>query len=185
MTELDDILKRVDERRSVAVYREVSRELQRFSGQLEPVRVSVLASFTIDPIVPFVVVEAARNGFAADVRMGPFNSVVQELVSPDSQCIAFQPDLVFVAQLLEDVSPLLSHDFVSLDTEQVRGEIGRLVSGLMAAVTAFRQRSSATVVLQSFVPSLFGRRLLGDGIARDSHTDVVRQLNAELAGALS
>ena len=108
-------LRTVDERPTLAAYAEAAREVRLLSKQLRPVKVSILSTFTINSLVPYLEVEAARHGLAANIHVAPFNSVRQELLNPNSQCLGHQPDIVFVAQLLCDVCPPLLNDFLSLD----------------------------------------------------------------------
>ena len=92
----------VDERPTAAAYAEAARRIESLDG-LRPIRVALLPSFTIDPEVSFLKVEAARRGFAADVYVAPFNSIQRELLDPESGCARHQPEIVFIAGLLEDL----------------------------------------------------------------------------------
>src|SRR3954449_2259842 len=99
---LDEILALVDERSPVAAYTQAAREVRSLDRQLRPARVALLSSFTINSLVPYLQVEAARYGFGADMYVGPYNSVRQELLNPSSGCVTHHPDVVFVAQQLSE-----------------------------------------------------------------------------------
>lgn len=174
---LVELLKRVDEHPAPAVYAQAARELLALTESLETVKVSLLASFTIEPLVPYLAVEAARNGFAVDVHVGGFNNVVQELISCTSGCLNHRPDIVFNAQHLEDLSPSLVWDFLALGPADVEAEIDRIVSDLRKSLLAFRQHSSAVVVLQNFAPSPCTPRGLCEGPTAGSQTEAIRRLN--------
>src|SRR6185312_5807615 len=105
---LTNRLEALDSRPTPAGYQALAREIGELRGGLRPLKVALLASFTIDPLVPFLRVEAARHGFDADVYVTPFNSVNQALLDPDSPCVRHQPDIVFITQVLEDMCPALS-----------------------------------------------------------------------------
>src|SRR5688500_4799919 len=79
---LEQILRSVDERPTLAAYAQAAREIRSLGEQLQPIRVSLLSTFTIDSLLPYLEVEAARQGFAANTYVGPFNSVRQELLNP-------------------------------------------------------------------------------------------------------
>ena len=163
---LDQLLASLDERPNVAAYMQAARQIPAFKEQLIPVRVALLASFTIDSVVPFLIVEAARLGFAAEVYVAPFNSVKQELLSPTSGCVQHKPDVVFVANLLNDLLP----------TDD-------LVADLVAALQEFRKRSAATMVLHNFVRPQYPPLGIYEPMATGSQTETINRLNTQLAKA--
>src|SRR6267143_3061043 len=147
---LEQILRSVDERATLVAYAKAAREMRLLDEELRPVRVSLLSTFTIDSLLPYLEVEAARQGFAANTYVGPFNSVRQELLNPSSGCLKHQPDIVFVAQLLCDVCPPLVNDFLALDETRIDQHVTEIVSDTVATLRAFRQLSQATLVLHNF-----------------------------------
>ncbi|HUJ73060.1 MAG TPA: HAD-IIIC family phosphatase, partial [Verrucomicrobiae bacterium] len=175
------ILAAVDERPGVAAYLQAARQIPSFKEELAPVRVALLASFTVDSVVPFLVVEAARLGFAADVYVAPFNSVKQELLDPDSGCVRHQPDVVFVANLLGDICPGLVHDVVP---DRFDEQIETLVADLVTPLREFRKRSGADLVVHNMARPRRPPLGLGEPMVSGSQTDVVSRLNARLAKAV-
>src|SRR5438105_3087788 len=113
---LQQILQQVDERGTVGAYSQAAREVRaaEVREQLRPVRVALLSSYTINSLTAYLEVEAARKGFGADVYVGPFNAVTQELLDPSSGCLAHKPDVVFIAQQLADICPPLANDHLAL-----------------------------------------------------------------------
>src|SRR5215212_817179 len=147
---LHEILQSLDERSTVAAYTQAAREVRSLREQLRPVRLALLSSFTINSLVPYLEVETARNGFAADVYVGPFNSVTQELINPTGGCHAHKPDLVFIAQQLSEVCPVLVEDYLALGSDQVERLVQGIVSDITAALGEFRKLSQAAVVVHNF-----------------------------------
>lgn len=174
------VLAALDQQPSAAAYARAARELVACGTSLERVRVSLLASFTAAPLLPYLAVEAARNGFAMDGHVGPFNSTIQELVTPTSGSIAHQPDIVVVAQLLEDACPPLARDFSALASADVESHIAGTIADLGAALAAFRHHSDASVVLHNFTPGWPGVPDLCDGALQGSQLHAVRALNTRL-----
>jgi FkbH-like protein len=171
----------VDARPTSASYLVTAREIDRLAGELRPVRVALLSSFTIEPIVPYLKVEAARHDLHVDAYIGGFNAVQQELRSPSSGCLAFAPDVVFVAQLLADVCPELTTDFPALSEDAVVEAIDRTVADFVAAIGAFRGRSSAAIVVHNFAMPRTPALGVCDVMVAQSETAAVRRLNATLA----
>jgi len=177
---LQDVLSAVQQRPSVLEYQRMARELSRFSGELRPVRVALLATYTIDPLVAVLRVEAALHGFDTDVYVAPFNSVYQDLMNPDSGCHRHRPDVVFVSPLLADVCPPLANEFLSLTEQAVDQMIEQTVATCMDALHAFRARSKAVVIVSNFGQP--AEPLLGiyEEMAQPSQTAAIRQLNLRL-----
>lgn len=182
--DLEAVLRVLDERPTVAAYARAALEIQRFADSLRTVRVSMLASFTIDMQLPYFAVESARRGFAADVYVGPFNTVEQELLSPDSGCARHNPDVVFVARLLSDVCPPLALDFLSLNDAQREQCVRAITTDTVAMLTAFREHSRAAVILHNFAPPPHPCLGLFEVMAEGSQTETVRKLNASLVNAV-
>ena len=67
-----DLFPELDRAPGVAAYTEAAQRLEAADVGLRPVRVALLSSFTIAPFLPFLKVEAARRGFAADTYLAPF-----------------------------------------------------------------------------------------------------------------
>ncbi len=105
------------------------------------------------------------------------------MLTHDSGLQRHRPDVVFVAQLLEDVAPSLAFDFLSLEPDQISRQIDETVTTLGNSIAAFRGRSDATIVLHNF--ALPPRPLLGihECFAKDTQTSAIRQLNAQLVKA--
>src|ERR1051325_7859888 len=108
LRDVQDLLDTVDARPTVAAYASAARKVHKLRAELKHLRVSLLASYTVDAVVPYMEVEASRYGFAVDTYCAPFNSVLPELLSPESGCLSHVPDVVFVLHLLEDVCPALA-----------------------------------------------------------------------------
>lgn len=179
--DLDQVLATLDERPTVAAYLQAARQVSAFKEQLAPVRVALLASFTIDSIVPFLVVEAARLGFVAEVYVAPFNSVKQELLGADSGCIRHQPDVVFVANVLGDVCPALTHDVLP---GQIAPQIEALVVDVVTPLQEFRKRSAAAVVLHNFSRPETPALGIYEPMAANSQTEAINGVNAQLTKAI-
>jgi HAD superfamily phosphatase (TIGR01681 family) len=175
-----DVIDTLDRRRTVAEYQSAARALDERRGNLRPIRVALLASFAIEPLVPFLLAEAARLGFDADVYVGPFNAVHQELLDPHSGCARHRPDIVFITQMLGDVCPALNDDYLAQTSDGVDRLIDETVAACVNTIRAYRERSGATVILSNFgIPTT---PVLGifEAMADGSQTSAIRRLNTRL-----
>ncbi len=181
--DLQQILASLDERPSIAAYMQAARQVPSLREALAPVRLALLASFTIDSHGPFLVVEAARLGFGGEMYVAPFNSVKQELLDPNSGCARHKPDVVFIANLLSDVSPALANESLAQDPVQLDQQIDALVADTLAPVQEFRKRSGAAVILHNFTRPRYPALGIYEGMAAGSPTDLINRINARLVKA--
>lgn len=178
--EVQQILAAVDARPTVAAYCGAARQLGSAS-QLEAVRVALLATFTIEPLTPFLQVEAAREGFRPDLYLARFNTVRQELLDPASGCAAFRPSIVFIAEALNDVCPQLGRQWSASSPAEADAVIESTVEALVVSIAAFRAHSDATIVVHNFTPPRHPALGVCDAMAEVSQLDAIARLNRRLA----
>lgn len=181
---LDQILRALDEHPTVAAYSQTARAVRSLHDGLRPVRIALLATFTVDGLRPYLEVEAARRGFAAEVYVAPFDSVKQELLDPGRGCVGHRPDVVFILHRLAEVCPPLANDFLALDAAQRERLLESTVAELVSSLTAFRQHSPATVVVGNFARALYPPLGLYEVAAPDSQTEAIHDLNRRLLKAI-
>jgi len=182
---LETIFAAVDRSPSSAAYADAARRLRQVREDWPPVRIALLSSFTIDLLVPYVEVETARAGLAADVYIAPFDTVQQELLGAGSGCLAHRPDVVFVSQLLDDACPPLMEDFLDLSRDHVENLVERVLTETASALSAFRQRSEAAVVICNFALPRCAALGVYEVAAKVSQTEVIRRLNRRLVDVVS
>jgi FkbH-like protein len=179
--DLTQILQSVDQRPTLSAYRQAADSIRTSAAQgLRKARIAILATFTADMIAPFQEVESARFGFATESYFGAFNSVRQELLDPQNGCAAFSPDIVFVAELLEDICPMLARDALNMTSSQIDELIEMTVGELIQSIRSFRSHSNATVVVSNFALPAYPVLGIYEPIEVASQTNAIRRLNAML-----
>ena len=78
---------------------------QEITRSLRPakIKVSILATFTPDPVVPYLGVALENAGLPAEILVGPYNQVVQECLSADGATAQFAPDILICWPRLEEL----------------------------------------------------------------------------------
>ena len=171
------VLAALDQRPTPAAYAQAARDLRALEQALPEIRIAQLSTFTSDALTQYLEVEIARVGRTAAIYTAPFNSVQQELLDPRSGCSTHQADIVFIAQLLEDVCPSLACDFLALSAADVEQLIAQTVSDCLAAITAFRRRSTAAIVVHTFPLPTAAALGIYEPMASESQTKAIRRLN--------
>jgi len=144
----------------------------------------MLSSFTIDPLVPYLQVAAARLDFSPEIYIAPFDTIHQELLDPDSGCLRHRPDVVFIAQDLAATCPELTDEFLEGSAEAVDRAISGIICQLKASIATFRRRSAAALVVHNFALSCDSLLGAHEAMAPQSQTDAIRQLNRRLVDAV-
>lgn len=125
----------------------VTSRFERIADQLNftPLRIALLRSFTIEPMIPALRALAYEAGIDLQVMVGDHNVIAQALIDPRSQLHTFGADVVVIAGLTRDLAPTLWHADGDLDAAAT--DAARQVG---AWVDAFRSHSAATVIIQGF-----------------------------------
>jgi len=112
---------------------------------LTRLKIAVLRSFTIEPMIPVLRALGYEAGVDLEVMVGDHNVIAQALIDPRSQLHAFGPDVVVIAALARDLAPALWHAEGDLDAAAADA-----VQQVGAWIDAFRSHSAATVIIQGF-----------------------------------
>jgi len=146
-----------------------------------PLRVAVLRSFTVEPIVPLLQAQGLVNGLDLTVHTGEFNAYAQEILDAGSALYSFAPNVVIVAVQTRDLAPELWADFTDLSEAQAEDAVRHAAETLEGLVRKFRERSRASLVVHNFeLPPLASRGVL-DGQQAGGQAAAIEKLNARLA----
>ena len=142
----------------------------------------LVRSVTVEPILPFLAVEAVMSNYLLDLQIGGYGSYADELMNPQSALASFKPDAVLVVLDLEEIAgriPDLCADGKGANVDQ---EIEECVARMAQLLKSFRSYSSARLVFQGCViPDLSSLGDVGDANLPHSLTNALQQLNQSLA----
>jgi FkbH-like protein len=116
---------------------------------LTPLRLAVLRSFTLEPLVPLLRACAFAGGIDLEIRLGDFNTFHQEIVDPASWLYTYEPQAIFLAVQLRDLAPGLWNAFADLSGQQAQSLVDQVNAQLAELINVLRSRSSAHVVIHS------------------------------------
>ena len=156
-----------------------SRRLN-LSPDAAKVKLALLANAATQQFSPLLRVLLSHHGLSAEVYEAPFDAIELETYNPDSGLYACKPDFVLILQATQALRVAFHQrsgsvkDFVQSTVEQT-----------LQIWNALKSRTSAAIIQSTYV--LPYERLFGnfDGIAGESLSDAVRQINAQLTRAAS
>jgi FkbH-like protein len=123
-------------------------------GDLRRVRVAVTASFTIEPLLPFLGCFLAQRGLFADFTVAPFDQIYPSLLDPNG-ALAGGADVTLVLPRLEDLCRAPAAALASLDPEQVargRAEAVAEIARLARAIETYEARAAGFLVVGTLPP---------------------------------
>jgi FkbH-like protein len=138
----------VDPSASTAAYLLRRRDQMDLPGT--EVRLAILRSFTLEPVIPFLEAEAFLEDIRPQVRICDFNTYAQELLNPESALYSFTPEVVILAVQARDLLPELWDRPGELSLEDSAVLVRRTLEQLQTWIQAFRSRSRAHLILHNF-----------------------------------
>ena len=112
-------------------------------------QVTILRSFTVEPIVPLVRAGATCWGMDLEAKVGDFNAYVQEILDPGSLLYQQESDVVVIAVQTRDLVPEIWSRWTSLDSAQVKQVVDRVLGDFRTWIETMRSRSSASIVIHN------------------------------------
>ncbi|MGH9535664.1 MAG: hypothetical protein ACRD2E_12490, partial [Terriglobales bacterium] len=170
-------------------YGTAARELERdiaphaATAGLRPVRAFLARSVTVEPWLPFLLVEAARAGLCLEVTVGGYGGFIDELMNPGGALHRAKPELVLFLPDLEDVAGQLRAACASGRSETIVRETEASGQRLEDLLTALRRHAPrARVLAQGFVLPLHpALGAVADANQPYGEAWAIRQLNDRLA----
>ena len=142
----------------------------------------VVRSVTVEPILPFLTVEAVLSNYVLDLKVGGYGSYADELLSAQSTLADFRPDLVLILLDLEEIAGRLPDLCADGRGARVEEEIEECVGRMAKLLRSFRAGNSARVLLHGLVvPDLTSLGDVANANLPHSLPGAVLQLNQKLA----
>jgi FkbH-like protein len=129
----------------------IASRIEKLRGKIRLLeyRLSILRSFTVEPLVPTLRAAAFTFGIDLQVQIGEFNAYAQEILDPESSLYSFAPDAVVLAARTVDLAPDLWQDFTSLSPASVSEATQRVCRSFRQWLQAFRERSQASLLVHT------------------------------------
>ena len=114
---------------------------------------ALLSSFTVDPVANLVTSRLEKIGVMCRWFIGPFNQYPQLILDDESELLAANPQVVFLAVAIEDLLEKLPSPWVKA-TER-RAEADRRIADFLDLIDKLAHRlPAATIFVNDFLPLL-------------------------------
>ncbi len=151
-------LQRLAKERTYGAYSAVANVLDQAdppANKFPFLKVAVLRNFTVEPLLPVIKGEIALSYLYPKIYLGGYDTIAQDVLEPTSDLYAFDPEIIFMMQWLEGLTPDLILRFPSLSSDQVQDEVKRVLDLMEQNIWALRQQTMAPIVINNFVLSAF------------------------------
>jgi FkbH-like protein len=147
---------------------------------LPELRLAILRSFTIEPLLEVLRVRCFLAGFRLELFLSEFNQYQQGIVNPSSEFYRFRPTVTFLAVRLEDLCPRLYGEFSLMrrdELESIRSDLLLTISGWVECIN---EQCATDILLSNFLVPSTGALGLYDTQTAFGQLFVIRFLNAEM-----
>jgi FkbH-like protein len=117
---------------------------------LRPVSIAVVASFTVDTMLPYLGAFLAQRGLLASFTVAPFGQIYQSLLDPGSELRTASADVTIVLARLEDLCARPLADLALLDPARVgeaRADVHAEIARLCSALESFEAATTGMVLV--------------------------------------
>ncbi len=145
-----------------------------------PIRLAVLASSTIDHLLPAIRVAGLRRRLLIDIYSGGYGQYRQDLLDPTSSLHQFAPQTILFSVTAREALAVVP---LAATVTEVDETISRLIGELRLLWRKARENSSAAIIQQTFInvtEPLFGGY---DRFVPGAPAQVVARLNEQLCEA--
>ncbi len=118
--------------------------------RLTPIRLVLLSSFTTTLLDPYLKVEAARQGFLADVHHGGFGQFEQELMGDEWRAKDGATEVLAVLMRPEDLHPDVAFKVFDGSTEALGAVGADVLKRIDTTLSMFRDKSKGPALIANF-----------------------------------
>lgn len=114
-----------------------------------PVRLAILPSMTIEPLIPALTVRGLHAGMDMETWIAPFDQISSTMLATEGDLTAFKPDVVLLALRVRDQLPQLYDGIPTDQAGAVFDAADHWLATLKGALQTFTSRHAVPVLVQS------------------------------------
>lgn len=114
-----------------------------------PLKIAFLGNITIDSIIPYLKLFCFDNGFKADIYMGNYDNVMQDVLNIDSLLYKHRPDVIVICLKIDILSEGLSRYFTAIYPDGIEKEKENLLFYIEKIFREIRKNNNAMVLIHN------------------------------------
>lgn len=119
------------------------------------VRIAFLRNVTIDPTDAYLKYLCALEKWKADVYMGEYDAIIQDVLNRDSELFRFKPEVIVLCLKLDYFSSELTSCYTAMSEGHVAQEKDRVLDFINTVIQGIRKNSNATILVHNFEVPVF------------------------------
>ena len=151
---------------------------------LPNLNISILRSVMVESLTPYLQYLAYDMGFAAEIRMGDYDNIVQESLGVNAGILRKETDCVFIFMRLENLSWDLARSFSALTAEQVQNEVTRIQETITNILAGIRKQTDGMILWHGLEIPLYPGLGIWDSQISAGQVGVISALNDFMQTAL-
>ena len=120
-------------------------------------------------------------GFAAEIRMGDYDNIVQESLGMKEGVLKKETDCVLIFMKMENLSWNLARNFSALNAQDVQNEVVRIHETIVNILTGIRKQTDGMILWHGFELPLYPGLGIWDSQIPTGQTEVISELNTFFA----
>ena len=148
---------------------------------LEPLRIAVLRSYTLEMLEPVLSLRLILEGFHPTIYWGTYNQYPQEILDTESRLYAFKPDLALLMVRVEERMPSFIEDFDRRTGPDWKTHMMEEATAYAALADTLSEHASAYVICQTLAMESPPFRGLYDAQTPDGQGDLLALFNTTVA----
>ncbi len=149
------------------------------------IRLAILRSHTVEPIIQPLAAVGFGLGMYLDVRLGGFNTVELDAISGHGLLSVSSCDSVLIIRGLDDVAPELGRDYYCSNASAIDAAIQRAVDGTERVLDGVRGWVDGPVFAGLYVPPPQPAHGLADDQSERGQWGLISELNQRIRGVVS
>jgi FkbH-like protein len=145
-----------------------------------PLKIAFLCNITIDPLIPYTKFLCYKENLKADIYMGDYDNVIQEVMDASSGTYRHSPDIIVVCLKMETLSERLAASFSAMSIEEIKEESGRIVNFVDKVLSEIRKNTKAVILLHNFEIPVYPSFGILDYQGHSKQVNTFRKINSDL-----
>lgn len=167
-------------RRSYRFLRDTIASIDPERAALKPLKIALLASFSIEFLHDALVALALGAGYRLEIYQPAFATFRQEILNARSGLFAEAPDVVVLAVEASDWSTAPFDDFFSTVDTGIDAAVAKFRAEISALVETFRSRSTAPLLLHNLALPAWRKLGLFDAKSATGQSLLLQRMNDEI-----
>ena len=156
-----------------SAYLKLARKIKNSRFNFLKKKIAIISSFTSDVIENFFFVELARRGILGNLKFFPTNQFEQNILDEKSLLYEFQPDVVILLPLIEDL-------WENNKGEVEKSRIQKIFQRYKLWISDLKKKSDSVVIASNFQISYYYPSSLADSQNSDSIAFSINEINKKL-----